>query len=329
MPSPTLGFVTTDLMPDDTFAIRDTLVPDFLKIDSTLGLAASAFNLLVNPGFEIDQRAAGPYTGNGIMTLDRWETAYVGAVTGLIVAQDLAVHFGPSLASAMCTFTKGAGTRATLGQNIEDWQQARNNGTVSFRMRVKCATAGAVRIGVQDGSVTTWSGFHSGGGEWEVLAVTHVMSGMSATACKPVAAFEQDCTAWLDNATLVIGDVPLGYSGLQRGVETGRCERYYEVHRAQAGAADYPYFSGYAGAGGELLLWSVPWHVAKATAGPLATVGGTWTHTNTVESAPVVHGANAVGYTLRVTSAAAGRVSIAGDASAGAGRGYVVGESNP
>jgi hypothetical protein len=173
------------------------------------------------------------------------------------------------------------------------------------------------------------SSAHSGGGGWEALDVVRTLdAGTTQVSVGTIATV--DSTHWADNATLVHGAVPLPYVPLHPADERQRVDRYYEVHvGVAAGGADWPYFQGYASAGGQDLVWSVPWHALKAAPAPTAHIGGTWAAVNTGNSVPVLVAMNDQGYAVKVTSTAAGLVSIRSDHTAGAAAGYIAGEANP
>jgi hypothetical protein len=295
--SPTLGLVTTDLLAQDVFDVLHDLIPDLLKIDQAMRGLGILGNILVNPGFEIDQRAAGPYSGHATYTLDRWQISYGGAVT-LTVSRETGTVDANSLTSAKAVFVKGAGTSATLEQLIEAWPVLKGL-TLTWRERVRCSTPNAVRLLVNDQVGQSYSAYHSGGGGWETLSVTRTLDA-AATTCKAATVFEADCTAYLDNGTLVYGSTPLPYAPVAQGDELARCQRYYQV---QGGAAGFPYVQGYATAGGQAWVVSLAFATTMGSA-PTVTLSGNWTNSNCGD--PAVAGARRSGYSLSITSAAAG-----------------------
>jgi hypothetical protein len=301
---------------------------DFALVDSAFGGMGATGNLLTNPSFEFNQRTVSAYTGNGVYGLDQWQITTPAGET-ITVTWDAAEVPEPSSAhSARVAFTKGPGSYGKLLQVVEGAERYKGR-ALALRILVKCATPNAVRAFIQDGVSISYSAYHSGGGGWEALDVVRTLdAGTTQVSVGTIATV--DSTHWADNATLVHGAVPLPYVPLHPADERQRVDRYYEVHvGVAAGGADWPYFQGYASAGGQDLVWSVPWHALKAAPAPTAHIGGTWAAVNTGNSVPVLVAMNDQGYAVKVTSTAAGLVSIRSDHTAGPAAGYIAGEANP
>src|SRR5215831_17846427 len=131
----------------------------------------SFLNLVTNPGLEIWQRGAGPFTSNGLMTADRWVISLPAGST-LSVSPDTANADAGSLYCAACTYTHVGGTNNRLQQGIEDYAQLRGR-TVTFSARVRSGGLSQARVSVWD-SVNgfRYSAYHSGSGFYETLSVT-------------------------------------------------------------------------------------------------------------------------------------------------------------
>jgi hypothetical protein len=285
------------------------LKADLNLIDQAFaGLAGGGANLLINGGLELDQRAGGPYSGHGTRTLDGWQIVYGGAVT-LTVTRETGVVDAMSAQSAKCVFTLGAGSIGTLKQSVEGWALYKG-ATVTARLRAKCSTAGAARAYLGDGvGDSSRSAFHSGGGGWETLTVTRALD-PAATELTCGLYLTADCTAYIDNASLVLGSTPLPYAPLSDSEDLRRCQRYYEVQGwlSSGGGAGHPVVHGSAGAGAEVVRNSFTWAVPK---GGLPTVGvaGTWGLVNA--TGPTVAAANQSGYALAIAATAAGQCEAA------------------
>jgi len=194
------------------------------RIELGAPLANGSQNLLTNPGFEVWQRGTGPYTTTGAYGPDRWQLA-VGNGGTLSVSRDGANQDANSVYCAAVSHTLGT-FGSNMQQMLENYQQLRGK-TVTFALRVKTATASAVRIQVYDGVGTAWSAYHSGSGAYETLQATlSVASG--ATQLRVLVAFEATVTVYVDNATLVVGSTPADYVPLHPAEDLGRCQRYYE-----------------------------------------------------------------------------------------------------
>jgi hypothetical protein len=285
------------------------LKADLNLIDQAFaGLAGGGANLLINPGLELDQRAGGPYSGHGAYALDRWQIVYGGAVT-LAVSRETGVVDALSSQSAKCVFALGAGTIGTLEQQIERWAAYLGH-TVTFRARVKCSTPNAARVFLGENvGDSSRSGYHTSGGGWETLTVTRALDA-AGTALRCGLYLTADCTAYIDNASLVLGSTPLPYAPLSDSEDLRRCQRYYEVQGwlSSGGGAGHPVVHGSAGAGAEVVRNSFTWAVPK---GGLPTVGvaGTWGLVNA--TGPTVAAANQSGYALAIAATAAGQCEAA------------------
>ena len=229
-------------------------------------------NLLTNGGFEIWQRGAGPFTANGFYTADRWHINLAG--TDTMSVQRSAVRASGRYA-AQIAFTLGTGggntgffTRIRPGDGLEDIQGR----TVSLSMFVACNAPNAVRIGLSPpptGAVL--SGFHSGSGGYERMTVSVVVP-VNATDFYIGLYFNATASVtYVDDAMLVVGDVPTNFVPLHPADDLARCLRYYEVFGEGAQAFAY---QGYC-LGSSAFSTPVFFKVRKA-ATPSATKVGTW-----------------------------------------------------
>jgi hypothetical protein len=199
--------------------------------NAALGPDVARANLLTNGGFEYWQRGTGPFVTNGLLSADRWVFALAGTDT-LSVSRDTANVDTGSLACAACTFVLGTGAGVsglTQGQKTTDGAQVRGR-TVALSLRVKTSTAGAVRASIGSdgtGAVTVYSSFHTGNGAYQTLSVTATIPA-DATVVNSGVVFAASCTAYLDNASLVVGSQPANYVPLHPADDLARCLRYYQ-----------------------------------------------------------------------------------------------------
>jgi hypothetical protein len=260
-------------------------------------------NLLVNPGFEIWQRGNGPFTATGAYSTDRWAPTIVGSDT-ISISRDTS-NVDNSLAAAAVTFTLGTGAGASVfhqpvgrpGDGLEQLKQR----TVTVSIRVKTSTANAVRayISADGNSTKTFSSYHSGGGTFETLTVTLALG--AATDVRTGVALAASCTAYLDNATLVVGSVPMDYLPLTPADDLARCLRYYEVHGGSTNG--FPFIAFSANGASHTISAPIPFAVEKAVV-PTITKSGTWTVANCGQ--PIADLATTKGYRFYVISTAAG-----------------------
>lgn len=236
-------------------------------------------NLLVNPGFEIWQRGAGAFTLSGSYSADEWQIGFGGGES-MSVTRNSSPKVGSYCAQAVSVGT------TVLAQGIEAYKSLEGL-CLTFSAWVKTSTASAVRLWIRDynGSTTAVgeSSLHSGGGDWERLtAVKLVRSGLQYDGVnilgrfglEAALRFEANATAYIDGASLVVGNFPEGipFAPPNPAEDQQRCERFYEVH---GGTYQTPYMRGYGAAAGYLGV-SVPFATRKY-ATPTVTKTGTWT----------------------------------------------------
>src|SRR5215471_2198379 len=210
-----------------------TAVADGSITNAKLGHDVARANLLVNPGFEWWQRGNGPYTANNAIGPDMWKMQLAGSDTYSLSRDTANVDTG-SGACAAVSFTLGTGAGATVlyQGNLGDMVGTLNGVTVSLSMRVRTSVANAVRIGINNyyssTSHFTYSGYHSGSGAYQTLTVTATLS-PAPTLLQWCVFFAASCTAYLDNACLVVGSQPATYVPLHPADDLARCLRYYEA----------------------------------------------------------------------------------------------------
>jgi hypothetical protein len=189
-------------------------VPDGSITNIKLAADVIRPSLLSNGGFEQWHRGPGPFTTNGAFNADSWQNSIFGS-DSLSVSRDTAnSEYG---ACAACTFIlNGGGGSSSIytanggGLSISDVIGKQ----VTFSVRVRCNVANAVRIGVNNGTGTTYSGYHNGNGTYQTLSLTVSMATV-VTQCSVAIYFSASCTAFIDNATLVLGAAASNYSPAQ------------------------------------------------------------------------------------------------------------------
>jgi hypothetical protein len=275
-------------------------------------------NLLTNGGFEIWQRGNGPFSAN-IYTADRWLTSWVGTDT-LNVSRDTTNVDTVSGACAACTFVLGTGAGQTVFyQSLRGVDALRVAGPVSISIRVRTTTANAVRLAYYDGTAWNYAAgpVHTGNGTYQTLSTTFTAAG-GATSTSIAVSFAASCTAYIDNAMLVVGSQAADYAPLHPADDLARCLRYYEVlGESTSEISIYASNSSAAGVTG----WYSPFKARKAGT-PTVTKLGTWGVTNCGQ--PVVGNAGFGGTSLYITATSAGNVYTTNSAGCS-----VVAESNP
>jgi hypothetical protein len=308
--TPAVGLVTTTGAATLTNKTLDSATNTLTVRNAALAADTARANLLTNGGFEVWQRGVGPFTGNGVYSADRWLSALSGTDT-LSISKDTANTdtAGGSLASAACTFVLGTGAGSTfLAQVIKsaDGNQIVNR-SMSLSVRVKSSVIGAVRIGVHNGSAWTYS-TPNAGTAYETLTVTATM-GAAALVAQIGIFFAASCTAYVDNAMLVVGSVAADYAPLHPADELARCLRYYEVIGGITSGTPQFYFYGVTGVQAS---WWAPGKAIKA-ATPTVTKNGTWAVTNCAQ--PALQ-ADPNGMTIYTTVTATGSANMASTSAA-------------
>jgi hypothetical protein len=131
--------------------------------------------------------------------------------------------------------------------------------------------------------------------------------------------FAASCTAYVDNAMLVVGSQAANYVPMHPADDLARCLRYYEVMGTSA-ASDIDVFV-YQAAGSPVAL-PFQFRAIKPVT-PTVTKVGTWTVANC--SQPVVSGVSLTGFFATVTATALGPVNFV-NTPAGT---FITSEANP
>jgi len=224
--------ITSAMIVDGTIAAADLAansittakIVDANVTNAKLGSDTARLNLLVNGGFEVWQRGNGPFAATGNFAADRWQMSFGGGT--MSVTRDTANVATPDSAACAAVVVTSP-SNVLLTQTLEGTHL--RGRTVTFSMRVKTSTASAVRINVFDGVATQASAFHSGGGAYETLTVTATL-GAAVTGTNILqVSFAVACTAYLDNAMLVVGSQAADYAPLHPADDLARCLRYYET----------------------------------------------------------------------------------------------------
>jgi len=318
------GSITTTQIQDGTIATAD--LANAAVTNAKLGTDTARLNLLSNGGMEIWQRGNGAFSGNGVYTADRWATSWIGTDTASVQREtsviDTTLGSGASLRIA---FTLGTGAGASsIAQKVEDYLQLRGR-SLTLSVRINVSTASAVRVAVEDSvNGRRRSGFHTGDGTFQTITVTAPIAA-TTTFVQAEVEFAASCTAYVDNAMLVVGSVPADYAPLHPADDLARCLRYYEV-MGRPGASDIIVRQTNVVTGGGVGLDRTFRYLVTKPIVPTVTVVGTWTVVNVGQ--PGVQNPSVDGFRLF-----AGTTAAANDAyflnSGGAANQCVTVEANP
>lgn len=275
-------------------------------------------NLLTNGGFEVWQRGNGPFTVSGTYTADRW-LMWLDEGRAMTVWRNIGSPDGAGvcLNAGFDAGGLGGSLGGGLFQKLE-WLAELKGRALSASVRVQCDAPRAVAIVIEDGMGNSASALHPGDKKYHTLTATRAIDA-NATQVLLSVWFWNSCTAYIDNAMLVVGDTPAPYAPLHPAEEWQRCQRYYEVH---GGVADgFPRFGGYEAAA-ITNYQSVGFSTRKAVV-PTVSKRGTWVTTNCGQ--PGVAAPGLMGYAIYTSVIGAGRFAATPDSADD----VIVAEANP
>jgi len=216
-----------------------------------------ANNLLVNPGFEIWQRGAGPFSptpGTREFTADEWYFSVGGTGSGSVSQEVTEKYTGTSSLKAVVTYVSNP---IGVLQGFEAYKSLEGS-YVTASIWAKSSVAGYPLLTVRDYDGITEGGVngtHSGSGEWELLtAYKQLRTGLtpySVVVAHSYGAWVQVMlhatgTYYIDGAVAVAGYFPEGlmYRPPNPAQDMLRCERFYQKNDSGASWASLPMFTG-------------------------------------------------------------------------------------
>ena len=220
-------------------------------------------NLLVNPGFEIWQRGAGPFAVTLDYTADEWRSSFSSGT--MSVSQESSIVHGGVSSLKIVDNTSGTGG---INQGVEIYSSLEGLWlTFSVDVYSSLATTVAYVGDWTSAQELELSDYHTGSGGWERLTVTKLIrSGLGTPpsswphlfSIRVGVAAGSAGTIYLDNASLVIGNFPDGvpFIPLNPAEDQARCERFFEETNV--------YLAGYSsGAGSNNWASQSPYHTRK------------------------------------------------------------------
>lgn len=191
-------------------------------------------NLLINGGFEIWQRGAGPFTAVGAYTADRWSIGIAPGTGTVSVTRDTTIADDLSQTSLKIVFTPGTSAYATIGQRIEAPNTLRG-AAITVRARVLSTVVGAGIFITENasGALQTTGPLGVRANVWETITCTRVLGGTVTTLDVSIVC-PAGATMYVDNVTYAIGSIPIAYTPPSLADDLARCERFYEVTQASA-----------------------------------------------------------------------------------------------
>lgn len=281
-----------------------TVSTSLTSTDTSLSyLKSNARNILVNGGFEVWQRGTSfSSPTNGEFTADRWRVTQgaPGGHTYTVDRESTTIDSGTYSLKFDIT-NAGAGALLNIRQDMHEVSSYKGK-TLTASVRVKTSTTSAIRIQLDDDIGQSTSSYHTGGGAWETLTVTHTVSA-SATGVRLRIGFvginAVVSTTYIDSAMVVIGSDALGFVPEDPAKEIARCQRYYQRQD------NFGQFS-YASAGAQDHYIPVHFAVPMSNAPTVTLSNGT---TLNLTSAAAI-GSSTKGFVLRLRAAGAGITGI-------------------
>jgi hypothetical protein len=282
--------IPTAMILDGTIATVD--LANAAVTNAKLASDVARANLLTNGGFEIWQRGNGPFASS--FAADRWAIQASGGDTFSISRDSANAEPGGQYCAAV-TFTGSAGSNLAQLVGVGESQVIRGR-VVSISVRLKTSTANAVRLRLNDQVAGVQeSAFHSGSGQYETLSLTYTIASSGALNLYCLVRFLASCTAYVDNAMLVVGSVAADYVPLHPADDLARCLRYYEV-------LDTGYRAWNSSAGSQLDAF--PRNFMRKAVVPTITKG-TWSISN-LTGQPTISDTTATVCSINATSSAGG-----------------------
>jgi len=240
-------------------------------------------NLLANGGFEVWQRGAGPFTNNkttNVVGPDRWVGQLGSPGNGVLsVTRENSNIDANSQFSAALNYTSADVNDGTPGMYyaLTDMEAQYNSRIMTFSARVKAGISGVRIWGLTTGNVRVFSLAHPGDNQWHTLTVTwQYVLGQKYVGIQFTPG--TGGLVYIDNCTLVAGNIPGVYVAPNQADDLARCMRYYEILGNGTGSGNPFQLSGYGGANQtwRTLFALKAWMVNT----PTITKNGTWTVVN-------------------------------------------------
>jgi len=299
-------------------------VADGSITNAKLGPDVARANQLTNGGFEIWQRGNGPFTLSGQYCADRWIIGLSGT-DALSVSRNTANADVGSAVCAALTFTNAGGGNTLISQQypVTEFPQLAGR-PLSLSVRVSTTVANAVRLGLYNGSAWSYSAYHPGSGGYQTLTIPNITPSGSGTVFVAIYVANASCTAYVDNACLVVGSQPANYVPLHPADDLARCLRYFET----IGDDGDVILGGLTPASptSPTAFATVSFKARKAVTPTITFVGGAWTAVNITGGGPVINAVGRGSARLNLGSAgpASGTYYVASDTTH-----YITAESNP
>ena len=245
----------TVTLPDSTGTLLDTTSGlDATKLSGNLPALSGASltnippqgrkNIIINGDFRTNQyglTASTVAVTNGAFNIDRAKNYLVG-VSGTVALGDAEAVNGTYETPLKYTAGSTASGRIGLYQTVEDYHLGE---TLTASAWVKSDNANA-RIVAYDGSTTTSSNTHTGGGGWELLKVTfsqrtnasqlYIWTAIISATVGSVSVASGDYI-FITKFQCERGSVATEFERLTNAEQLSLCQRYYYLHATKEGGA--------------------------------------------------------------------------------------------
>ncbi len=192
--------------------------------DQHLGVDVLRPNLLVNGGFEINQRG-GTVTANLAYAHDRWQFLTHGGTSTIAITDEIVIIDSVGLHSMKCAYIQG-NANSSIDQLIEDYASLRGK-TISFSIRVRQGVAASVKPYIQDTGSVQYGATSLTTGAFTTLTFTRAISTTATSVTVGVDLTATD-TVYLDSAMLVVSQQPTTFVTIPTPDDRNRTFRYYQ-----------------------------------------------------------------------------------------------------
>lgn len=254
--------------------LKTRQIADLQVTNGKIASDVARTNLLTNPGLEIWQRGNSFAPTNGALAwiADGWMVWTNGGCTLTTTRETTITDGSPNGVKIVSTGgSAGSQSGSIYCQTMKELAVPLRGKTVTFSMRARTAVASTVNIRLWNNvGVFATGPTHTGDDTWQTLTVTGTVPA-GTTDFHPEIQTIGNTTMYADNATLVVGAVPMDYVPLHPADDLARCMRYYELLNPGS-FGNYMLMGQAAGAGNAYAIW--PFKVQKYTT-PVITISGT------------------------------------------------------
>lgn len=194
-------------------------------------------NILVNGGMEVWQRGTSfsPVTASELCA-DKWQSNHNGAPT-INVTRESATANIDSVDNYSLKYDVTAIGTSTIARLLQEFSlpQKHRGKQITITARIK-SDSDHVNMMVRAAGASTLSNYHTGGGAFETLTLTHTIPSSQTGVFQLAIGFNgieggllpEVSTTYIDSVMCVMGDQALPFTPEDPQQELARCKRYYQ-----------------------------------------------------------------------------------------------------